>query len=413
MNLPALPYVAGLKLDLLFDGVRYSHALGQAIDHSFPNFYPYRFQEGENNPTGKTKVPIPYLFTTQDGTLIRIKGNGSSPWVINGSLDSGYTLLNDDQPGKEQKIQFEPLPKWMQQQTLDGFPMANTGVSLHGDMAVVNVAPGCDYFLEKHNGESMRCAFCAYGAPDERTTHLGQKPGQVSLPAATYKRMQETLSAAIEETTINHIYLVGGSMRDWHDEGERFIELAQAVQAINKKNIPVTCGSGAIPADIQKHLFQRSLVDSVCFNLEVWPESLFAKVCPGKNKFVGFDRWLESLETAVSLWGKGRVYSAMVAGIELEPEHNMSWESAVELAIKGAEDLCRRGVIPIYSLYWPVGGRDHPDYFNRLRLYFEKLNLAYAAIREQYGLQIWDGFMCHRCAYMQLECDIDREVREG
>ena len=139
---------------------------------------------------------------------------------------------------------------------------------------------------------------------------------------------------------------------------------------------------------------------------------MFAKICPGKNKFVGFERWLESLEIAVSLWGKGRVYSAMVAGIELEPEYNLSWESAAELAVNGAEDLCRRGVIPIYSLYWPVGGRDHPDYFKRLRSYFEKLNLAYAAIRKKYGLEIWDGFMCHRCAYMQLECDIDREVRE-
>lgn len=24
------------------------------------------------------------------------------------------------------------------------------------------------------------------------------------------------------------------------------------------------------------------------------------------------------------------------------------------------------------------------------------------------GLAIWDGFICHRCAYMQIECDVDR-----
>jgi hypothetical protein len=98
----------------------------------------------------------------------------------------------------------------------------------------------------------------------------------------------------------------------------------------------------------------------------------------------------------------------MVAGIELEPEHGMSWEQAAELAIRGAEDLCSRGIIPIYSLYWPVGGKDHPDYLSRLKNFFERLNLEYAAIRGRHGLSIWDGFMCHRCAYMQLECDIDR-----
>jgi hypothetical protein len=412
MSQNMLPQAARQKLDLLFEGIRFTEALGKAAEHSFPNYYPYRFQLGENNPTGKSKTVIPYLFTTDEGTLVRIKGNGTSSWFVDGSLETGYRLMNDSNNGGAQNIRFEPLPKWMEQQTSDGFPMARAGVSLHGDMAVVNVAPGCDYFLEKQNGTSMRCAFCVYGAPDERTAHLGQKPGQISLLDITYQRMQETLSAAIEETDIRHIYLVGGSMRDWHDEGERFIELAKAVQAINSNNIPVTCGSGALPENIQKYLFQNSLVNSVCFNLEIWSESLFAKVCPGKNKFVGYQRWLESLETAVAFWGRGHVYSAMVAGIELEPEYNMSWETAVDLAITGAESLCGRGVIPIYSLYWPVGGRDHPDYFKRLRLFFEKLNLAYAAIRKQNGLQIWDGFMCQRCAYMQLECDIDRANQE-
>jgi len=154
----------------------------------------------------------------------------------------------------------------------------------------------------------------------------------------------------------------------------------------------------------------EKLVVNVCFNREVWSEPLCKKVCPGKNNFVGYGRWIESLENAVNLWGRQRVYSAMVAGIELEPEYDISWQSAVELALQGAEDLCSRGIIPVYSLYWPVGGRDHPDYPARLRSYFERLAIGYRAIREKYDLRIWDGFMCHRCAYMQLECDIDRAM---
>jgi len=98
----------------------------------------------------------------------------------------------------------------------------------------------------------------------------------------------------------------------------------------------------------------------------------------------------------------------MVSGIELEPEYDMSWEQAADLAIEGAADLCSRGIIPIYSLYWPIGGKDHPEYLNRLRSYFERLNLEYREIRQRHELALWDGFMCHRCAFMQLECDIDR-----
>ena len=81
---------------------------------------------------------------------------------------------------------------------------------------------------------------------------------------------------------------------------------------------------------------------------------------------------------------------------------------AIPLALEGAEALCARGVLPVYSLYWPVGGRDHPEYMSRLRNYFERLNLGYHGLRQKYDLHISDSFMTHRCAFMQMECDMDR-----
>ena len=42
--------------------------------------------------------------------------------------------------------------------------------------------------------------------------------------------------------------------------------------------------------------------------------------------------------------------------------------------------------------------------------YFRHLGQGYRAIRARHGLRIWDGFMCHRCAYMQIECDLDRSA---
>src|SRR6185295_14183862 len=119
----------------------------------------------------------------------------------------------------------------------------------------------------------------------------------------------------------------------------------------------------------------EQLVQHVCFNLEMWSEPLFAKVCPGKNRYVGYHRWIEALETAMR--------------------------------------YCSRGIIPIYSLVWPVGGRDRTDYHTRIRSYFETLSAGYQEIRKRHGLVVSEGFMCHRCAYMQLECDLDRTVLEA
>lgn len=396
-----------LKVQVMCEGIRYTEALGRATAHSMPNYYPYRFKEGEHDPTGRGFTTIPYLINTPDGTEIRILGNGDSPWHVEGDLQGGYRLI-DDRDGRQIDIRFEPLSPWQTQKTADGLPYPQAGVTTHGDMLVINVAPGCEYFLHKHDGQSMRCAFCAYGAPDERTAHLGQKTGQVEIPPPTLDRMREALDAVIDQTEIRHIYLVGGSLTDARKEGERFLQLARYVKQVNRRRIPVALGSGAIPDDQIAQFRAEQLVDHVCFNLEMWSEPLFNKVCPGKARYVGYARWIEALETAVRHFGRGHVYSAMVAGIELEPEHGLEWQDAARIALEGAEDLCRRGIIPIYSLVWPSGGRQRPDYHERIRSYFETLIAGYRDIRRRHGLEISSGFMCHRCAYMQLECDLDR-----
>jgi hypothetical protein len=230
----------------------------------------------------------------------------------------------------------------------------------------------------------------------------------VEIPDATLERMREALEAVIDQTEVRHIYLVGGSLTDSRKEGERFLQLARFVKQANTRGVPVALGSGAIPDDVIAQFHAEKLVQHVCFNLEMWSEELFAKICPGKNRYVGYHRWIEALETAVRYWGRGNVYSAMVAGIELEPEYGLEWEQAARIALEGAEHLCSRGIIPIYSLVWPTGGRDRRDYHARIRSYFELLSSGYQAIRRRYGLSVAESFMCHRCAYMQLECDIDR-----
>jgi len=407
----ALTGSPALKVQVMCEGIRYTDALGRATQHSLPNYYPYRFKPGEHDPTGKGTTTIPYLINTTDGTEIRILGNGDSPWHVEGDRQQGYVLI-DDRDARSIPIVFEPLHPWMTQKTADGLPFAQAGVTTHGDMLVINVAPGCEYFLHKQDGVSMRCTFCAYGAPDERTAHLGQKAGQVSIPEPTLERLHAAVEAVITQTEIRHIYLVGGSLTDARSEGERFLQLARFVKKANTRRIPVALGSGALPDDMIAQFHDEKLVQHVCFNLEMWSEALFNRICPGKARFVGYHRWIEALETAVRYWGRGNVYTAMVAGIELDPDYGLEWEQAASIALDGAEDLCSRGIIPIYSVVWPSGGRHRPDYHARIRNYFETLSAGYQAIRRRHGLSIAESFMCHRCAYMQLECDLDRMALE-
>src|SRR4030095_5760943 len=61
-----------LKVQVMCEGIRYTEALGRAALHSMPNYYPYRFQPGEHDPTGKGIATVPYLINTTDGTEVRI-----------------------------------------------------------------------------------------------------------------------------------------------------------------------------------------------------------------------------------------------------------------------------------------------------------------------------------------------------
>jgi hypothetical protein len=77
-------------------------------------------------------------------------------------------------------------------------------------------------------------------------------------------------------------------------------------------------------------------------------------------------------------------------------------------ALAGAAEMLERGILPIFSLYWPLYGRASVELLNSLREYFSTIHLGYAELRRSRQVAFNDAFMCHRCSYMQLECDLDR-----
>lgn len=407
MDLPTL------KVDLMFEGVRYTPALTEALDEAAPNFYPYRFRPGEHDPTGAGKAPIPYLLVFEDGTLVRLQGNGRSPYRVERSGDGGFILHRGDEAVRP--VSFDPRPSWADGAARDGTPLGAAGVDAHGDMLVVNVAPACQYFLHAGDGGgTLRCVFCGYGRPDARAEALGQDVRRVELPRATFERMQDALDAALATGRYRHVYLVGGSLADWREEGERFLALARAAREAVGDRAFLSLGCGALPDDTLERFAAEGLADGICFNLEVWSERLFSLVCPGKARFVGWDRWLRSLYRAAELFPPGAVFTATVAGIELEPEYGgMAPEEAVANALEGSRTLLEHGVTPIWSIYWPLWGATHPERLGPLRDYFVKLNEGYHALRGELGVTVNTDFMCHRCAYMQLECDLDRHRAGG
>ncbi len=407
---PTSPEPARLKAALLFAGIQYDPCLPAAAAWAFPDFRPHMLPPGVEAFEGRRKVQLPYLMRLADDTQVRLRVRSGSPFVIRpeaGDAEFPYRLFEEGRPVS--RITFEPRLGWADALTADGTPMHSTGLSQHGDMMVLNVAPGCEYFVVPKEGggrENLHCSFCLYGLPDKRMDSLGQELFVVDVPRPTLDRVAEACTHP--NTHAKHLYLVGGSMIDMAQEGERYVRIAERLaEAGLMDRYYVACGSGAIERKHMEELKDLG-VRGASFNLEVWDPQQFARVCPGKNKVVGRDRWIESLEEAVGVFGVGNVLTAFVGGVELEGEGAFrDLSEALDSNLEAGETLIPKGIQPVYSLHWKVvGKRGALDPFYTLD-HFLKLNEGLFAVRQREDRYINPEFFCRRCAYMQLEPDYD------
>jgi len=78
-------------------------------------------------------------------------------------------------------------------------------------------------------------------------------------------------------------------------------------------------------------------------NLEVWDKDLFGFICPGKaRQNGGWQHWVDSLEAAVEVFGKGHVHSNFVGGIDTK-----------EVFLEGIEYLASKGVVAHFGTFSP------------------------------------------------------------
>ncbi|MBV71247.1 MAG: hypothetical protein CMH52_07845 [Myxococcales bacterium] len=411
---PTTPEIVRLKAALLFEGVQFDPCLVDAASWAFPNFMPYHLPPGVPAIGGGRVVQTPYLFRFPDDTQARLRIKEQSPFKVRRTDEGPYELFIDGT--RVTATSFETRQPWADLITADGTPMKATGLSQHGDMLVLNVAPGCEYFVvpqdDSTRTRNLSCKFCLYGLPDKRMDPLGQELYIIDVPEPTLERVVE--ACIHPKTDAKQLYLVGGSMLDMQAEGDRFVQIAEHLKRAGLMDrYYVACGSGAIPRRSMEQLKELG-VRGACFNLEVWDPEQFQRVCPGKHEIVGRDAWIESLEIAVEVFGRGHVMSAFVGGAELEGEGCFaSPDLALESAIEAGEFLTARGIHAVYSLHWKMTGKNRGQEPIYTLDFFLKLNEGLREIRRRHNLPINADFFSKRAAYMQLEPDYDAASNEA
>lgn len=349
---PDVPREAIIKEDVLRMGVRFSDSAMQLAVGARPRTY-YIFSYDRTNLNDMVRdesMLAPEEVRILGGcwelrpTLISARIEYNSPYEI--TAPEGELILTGDGTPLA-SVLFPPRPKYYDLCHADGTPMSQTAGFLGwGSRAFATVLRGCQLW-----GEHEECQFCDLNSNSREVRKLGR-------PYKTRKDA-EIVADALEEIFVNKppdeidktMYLIsGGTVIDRRNQVEAdddfYLPIVRTIKERLGDRWPMHLQTFAKPKE-RLQAYKDAGVDCHHANIEVWDRRLFAIICPGKQRFVGYDQWLRWLVESVEVFGEGRVVPSLVSGVELsEPDGFKTIEEAIASTAAGLEYLMSHGVTP-------------------------------------------------------------------
>ncbi len=197
----------------------------------------------------------------------------------------------------------------------------------------------CDYFRTE-----TACRFCNLTPaqdfyPEENITNSFKNAIQIADVIEIAKRYHADPKAILTRGTPSDKHGLGGTIQILEELAKRFPFNGH----YNRTKVLFTISPTKNIEDVK--LMYDMGMHSVSFNFEVFDKGYWKAIVPGKDKYIGRDLWEASLIEAVKCFGEGRVFSAMIAG--LEPRQTL---------LEGVEWCAERGIIPIVVPFSPETG---------------------------------------------------------
>ncbi|MGA2091745.1 MAG: radical SAM protein, partial [Endomicrobiales bacterium] len=219
----------------------------------------------------------PYSLVAQDGKAVLYKYGKKTEWLA--------------------EVVFRKRPEVLDNLTSDGIPYRRiAGVNPNGSLQV-HYSNECS--LKDEGGD---CIFC--GINPRANSH------REAIVRKNSRHIAEVYDGAINAGEVYRLNLSGGFVPE-RRELEYYIDVAEEIQ--NRLGVKDFVGTVAIGAP---HDF--SVIDKykeagwrdIRLNIEIWDKNIRKTVCPGKEKICGgFENWINALEYAVKVFGKGHVGS--------------------------------------------------------------------------------------------------------
>ena len=251
-----------------------------------------------------------------------------SPYVLEGSPAAGYRV-RDERSQAAYAIEIPAEPAWYARSTTRGIPMNRIGV-LQGTYLGIYINKVCTFW---NATPALNCRFCT----------TGNNVGEHEVIDKAVEDVVEVAQAAKAESDITFVHLNAGF------QGTRGVRFAEPYIAALKERVGVLVGAQLAPQQDFGH-YDRLMamgVDHVSFCLEFMDPAWFAKICPGKDKVLGQQLFLDSIAYCAGRMPKGAVSGEIIAGVE-----------PIEATLRGIDWIADHGAFPTVCIFRPTIGAD-------------------------------------------------------
>jgi len=347
---------AQAKLKLLAYGVRDNLTLFESTS-SFKEEH-YAYDNGNWGVDQGRRIPSEIML--DGGVVSKVHVRPSSPITlraIDGRIGvelNGMIICFAD---------FLPRPTFWDYCTEGGIPTKQLAHFYGANCLNFNIYSGCEFY-----DVGKPCQFCSV-IPTQKKHH-----------GVVVKKLPEELASmcalAVSHDPVDWILVTGGSYQDGDVEFSRHMDVVRAIRKHLPWNGRFKGNLSLMPPknlSLLRELYELG-VDHPSFNLEVWPKESFARICPGKMEYVGFDHILSAYECLVELYGSGEVWCNFVAGL-----------TPIDDLHAGFKEMASRGVVPGANVYHPEVGTKlgttmsspGEDYIKRVYCYVAELYHEY------------------------------------
>lgn len=271
---------------------------------------------------------IPQEFLTPSGLIVPFKYEKDAKYKVD--LDGDKYILVDGNGNKVFDVKLPERPEYYKGIASDGKELRTIAKLICGDTMGVCYSNECAY-----KDKGLDCLFCSINKGNREV--FWKNPKQIA----------EAVAAAYNEGVVKKIHFTGGVVPE-RRELDYYIDTMEAIDdALPEGHDAVAIAECAAPSDLEYlDRLKEQGFKSVSMNLEIWDKNIYKTICPGKSsREGGWEHWVEALEYAANVFGRGYSSSNFVIGIE-----------PATLTLDGTKYLSEKGVTVSYSYLQPKAG---------------------------------------------------------